>query len=130
VLLLVLRAISKNINGLGESKVLLHDTYCFLSEYDIILLTETRSISWVDRALPGYSVAHIPASLDGKAGEGILVAVKRCHSYVVQDWGSNATCLWVKLAFAGSPPPHCGLMLHAPSWLTPAKGNSCWGTLS
>lgn len=68
------------------------------------MLTETRSTSWVDRALPGYSVAHIPASLDGKAGEGILVAVKRCHSYVVQDWGSNATCLWVKLAFAGSPP--------------------------
>ena len=70
----------------------------------MILLTETRSVAWLSPALPGYSVAYIPASCDGLAGEGILVAVKRHHGYLVQDWGSDSTCLWVKLVFGDAPP--------------------------
>jgi exonuclease III len=114
--------ISWNVNGLSDSKVYLHDLYKKLTGFDVILLTETRLDVWDDHALPGHWVAFIPARQPGQAGEGFVVAVRRSTQYVVTDWGSSDTTLWVRIQFLdGSrlvvgacyiPPPQGSPQLH------------------
>lgn len=69
----------------------------YIHQLDIVCLTETRCTTWDDNNLPGYSTAFIPASEQGRAGEGITVAVKTNSSYHVADWASSEGCLWVKI---------------------------------
>ena len=87
------------MNGLSDSKVCLHDTAKYLAAFDIVLLTETRAAHIEDGLLPQHSIAFIPADKDGRAGEGILVAVKRNAAYHVLDYGSDDSSLWVKVSF-------------------------------
>jgi len=87
------------VNGFSDSKAYLYDLHKALSQFDVILLTETRMDSWDESALPGYSVAFIPARQPGQAGEGFVVAVRRSPHYTVSDWGSSETTLWVRLQF-------------------------------
>ena len=76
-----------------------------MQTFDVILLTETRSAMWDDSVLPDHSVAFIPASRDGQAGEGILVATRRNRLYQVLDWASDDSTLCVKLNVQGSCKP-------------------------
>ncbi len=78
---------------------MLYDLSVVLRAYDVILLSETRRDVWNDSLLPGYSVAFVPASRPGQPGEGLALAVRRSRSYIVYDWGSKCTALWVKLQF-------------------------------
>ncbi len=55
--------------------------------------------------MPRHSVAFVPATAEGRAGEGLLVAVRRDLSVRVQDWASDDTSLWVKLSVSGRPSP-------------------------
>ena len=103
-----------NINGLTDSKAYLHDIYQQLSRFDIVLLTETRVDGLDSRALTGFSVALVPSSQPGQAGEGLLVAVKRSLHYTVMDWGSNNTSLWVKVQFQTGPPLVVGVCYFPP----------------
>ena len=88
---------SWNVNGLSDSKILLNNTLDYLLGFDVVCLTETWRTGWDDRNLPGFSTAFIPANEEGRAGEGILVAVKRNCQYHVTDWGSDESSLWVKI---------------------------------
>ena len=99
-----------NINGLSDSKTTLHDYVKFFMAYDIILLCETRATFIASTLFPGYSVAFQPSDTPGKAGQGLLIAVKRSSHYSVQDWSSDHTSLWVRLLFAKAfaPPLHVG----------------------
>ena len=87
------------MNGLSDGKVYLHGTAQYLAAFDIVLLTETRAAHIEDGFLPQHSIAFIPASKDGRAGEGILVAVKKNAAYHVLDYGSDDSSLWVKVSF-------------------------------
>ena len=67
-----------------------------------MLLTEVRSKCWEDTLLPHHTVAFAPASSEGRAGEGIVVAVKKSCQYHVLDWNSDPNVgLWMKLQFRG-----------------------------
>ena len=85
--------------------MLLWDTLQYLDTFDIVLLSETRCLGLPAGFLPRHSVALVPATADGRAGEGLLVAVRRQLHVRVQDWASDDTSLWVKLSFAGRPVP-------------------------
>ena len=74
-------------------------------KFDVILLTKIRSATWDDSILPDHSVALLPASRDGQAGEGILIATRRNILYQVLDWASDDCTLWVKLIFQGNCRP-------------------------
>jgi hypothetical protein len=87
-----------------------------LQQFDIFLLTEARCSVWDDSLLPDHSIALVPADEAGKAGEGIVVAVRRNPGYHVQDWASNDTALWVRIVFAGGLKP----LLIASCYVPPA----------
>jgi exonuclease III len=106
-----------NCNGLTDSKTLLYDLSVALQAYDVILFSETRRDIWDDSLLPGYSVAFVPASRPGQPGEGLALAVRHSPSYIVYDWGSNCTALWVKLQF------QCGTCLLVGSSYVPPQGS-------
>jgi exonuclease III len=87
-----------NINGLNfGDKLFLHDTTAYLSRFDIIVLSETRSFVLPSDFLPAYTVFHAPASRPSCAGEGILVAIRKCMNVNVQHWVTDHSSLWVKL---------------------------------
>lgn len=77
----------------------------YLRGFDILLLSETRASDVSDSLLSEFSIAFSPASRQGVAGEGLLVAVKKSLAYHVQDWSSDTTSLWVKLIFQGDATP-------------------------
>ena len=106
-----------NVNGLGVSTLLLWDTATYLNQFDVVLMSEVRLACWDDALLPNHSVAFIPASSDGRAGEGIVVAVqKSCHYQVLDASSETHTGLWVKLQFRGSATP----LLLASVYIPPA----------
>ena len=80
---------SWNVNGLSAGRLFLHDTAVYLDRFDIVLLTEARCCTWDPRLLPNHSVTFTAASRDGRAGEGVAVAVRKNAAYHVQDWGSD-----------------------------------------
>ena len=94
-----------NVNGLHDSKLLLWDTCTYL---DIVLLCETRCLSLPAGVLPDHSVALVPAQSPGRAGEGLILAVRKSLNLRVQDWASDATSLCVKLVF---PDDHTPLLV-------------------
>jgi len=66
--------------------------------------------------LVGYSTVFTPASTNGKAGQGFLLAVKKSRHYHVQDWTSDESSLWVKLTFfQGGRPLFVGCTYVPPS---------------
>ena len=69
-----------NINGLTSSKLFLHDTCDYLQGFDIVLLTETRCMTLPENFLTNYSIDFAPSLSNGRAGQGVLVAVKKCIS--------------------------------------------------
>ena len=60
-------------------KVSLWDTAAYLDQFDIVLLSEARCLTWDDSLLPNHSLTFTAASEEGKAGEGIVVAVTIMH---------------------------------------------------
>ncbi len=72
-----------NVNGISDSKNNLHDIIEYLNTFAIVMLVETRLESVDKDFLVGYSIAHIPATKSGKAGQGILLGVKKSRHYHV-----------------------------------------------
>ena len=89
--------IAWNINGLSPDKLFLHDTEAFLTTYDIVVLSETRSSVLPDHFLQSYDVTFNPSPSHGTAGMGLLVAVRRCLHVSVSTFACDASTLWVKL---------------------------------
>ena len=71
----------------------------------MILLSETRCLCTPAGFLPHHSVALVPATAQGRAGEGLLVAVRRQLSIRIRDWSSDETSLWLQLSFPGHAAP-------------------------
>ena len=74
-----LRILPRNINNIPPSKLALWDTLEYLQSFDVIMLCETCCVSISSYSLPGYNLHFKPASKEGKAGQGILVAIKDMH---------------------------------------------------
>ena len=66
-----------NVNGISDSKNDLHGILDYLNTFDVVMLVETRVESIDKDFLLDYSIAHIPASKSGKAGQGILLGYQR-----------------------------------------------------
>ena len=75
----------------------LDDRLPYWESADILLLTETRTVMDLDTLLPDFHVFAKPASTEGKAGEGILVAVRRSAAYSVQLWATDDSSIWVQI---------------------------------
>ena len=105
-----------NINGISDSKNELYTIRQYLNGFDIVMLLETR-VGTIDKDfLVGYSTVFTPASTNGKAGQGFLLAVKKSRHYHVQDWTSDESSLWVKLTFfQGGRPLFVGCTYVPPS---------------
>ena len=86
-----------NVRGLRDSKVELHNLADYFNTFDLVLLTETAVESVPSRLLDGYSVAEIPAEREGRAGQGLLLAVRDSSQYHVEDHTSDSTALWIRL---------------------------------
>ena len=65
------------------------------------MLSETRALSVPEGFLPDHSVVLVPASREGRAGEGLLLGVRKSCQVRVQDWAADATSLWVGLLCMG-----------------------------
>jgi len=105
-----------NVNGISDSKNELHGILDYLNTFDIVMLVETRLESIDREFLVDFSIAHIPASKSGKAGQGILLGVKKARHYHVLDWTSDDTSLWVKVIFGqGARPLFVGCTYIPPS---------------
>ena len=77
----------------------MHDTINYLEKFDIILLSETRCSVLPNHFLSQYSIDYAPSSSNGKAGEGLLVAVKKCLTVHIHDFEFDDSCIWVKLTW-------------------------------
>ena len=94
-----------NVRGLSDSKVELHDLADYFSAFDLVLLTETGVESVPSGLFDGFSVAEIPAEQNGRAGQGLLLAVRNNSRYHVEDHTSDSTALWVRLCPTASQAP-------------------------
>ena len=94
-----------NVRGLSNSKVELHDLADYFSSFDLVLLTETAVESVPGGLFDGFSVAAIPAERTGRAGQGLLLAVRNDSRYHVEDHTSDSTALWVRLCPTASQAP-------------------------
>ena len=96
-----------NVHGLPEVRSAQFDTWQFVTQFDIVMLTETQSPAVFSRQLSGYSVHTIPASSVGKAGEGVLLAVRQSLPYSVShaytDQANNTIWLTLKPQHAQQP---------------------------
>ena len=101
---------------MADSKLLLWDTAAYLRTFDVVLLTETRCVALPPGLLPDHTILDVPASAEGRAGEGLLLAVRRQLRVSVRDWASDADSLWVRLAVPGAPRP----LLVGVTYLPPA----------
>ena len=106
-----MRVLAWNVAGLSAAKLALHDLDVYMSQFDIILLCETRCVVLPRGLLSGQSVAEVPATSEGHAGEGLLnwggvtVAVRKDCNLRVRDWGSDDTSLWVQIDLPGGASP-------------------------
>ena len=63
------------------------------------MLTETQTSALLNRQLSGFSVHSIPATVLNRAGEGVLLAVKRTLPYSISHWHVDSTnsTIWLTL---------------------------------
>jgi hypothetical protein len=69
------------------------------------MLTETRSVALPPELLSTHTLIQISASQPSRAGEGMLIAVRKCVTLSTQKWASDASSLWVKLTSIHFPRP-------------------------
>ena len=95
-------AVTWNINGLGLSNLVLWATCGYLGGFDIVMLSETRALSVPEGFLPDHSVVLVPASREGRAGEGLLLGVRKvvrsgCRIGPLMPLPSGSGCLCMGL---------------------------------
>ena len=111
------------MNGLGATKLDLHDTPAYLATFQNIILTEMRSVK-VDK-LPDYQQFDIPSTCPGARGEGLCVLYHPAIGHGVRLWRTmpSASAIWVvlfrsitglaydiHLGGANCPPPSSALL--------------------
>ena len=88
-----------NVFGLSELPAALHDTWQYITQFDIVMLTETQALAPLQRQLPQHAVFTIPATAPGRRGEGILLAIRRQLPFSVLGWQLDADngVIWVTM---------------------------------
>ena len=102
---------SWNVNGLSDSKILLHSYDVFFQQFDLILLQETRCTHVDPNIFPGYKIFTTPVEQSSsKRGYGLITAVRETASVGSQFWSHTSSSLWVCLRFWGDlhPPVYVG----------------------
>ena len=66
-----------NVSGLSEVSAVLHETWAYIAQFDVIMLSETQTPASLHQQLPNHIVHTILASTVGGRGEGLLLAVQR-----------------------------------------------------
>ena len=51
-----------NVSGLSEVTAVLHETWEYIGQFDIIMLLETQTLATLHQQLPNHTVHTIPAS--------------------------------------------------------------------
>ena len=80
------------------------ETWQYITKFDIVMLTETQSPALFGRHLSGYTVCTIPATSLDRAGEGVLLAVRRQLPFSVSHWQTDQanSTIWLTLKPAQS----------------------------
>ena len=86
-------------------KMFLHDTLDYLSSFDINLLCETRCLVLPDNFLPFFDTFHVPTSSSGKAGEGLLISVRRSLGIATNVLAEDGSSIWLSLTSANFQRP-------------------------
>ena len=93
-----------NVHGLPEVRSAQCETWQYITKFDIVMLTETQSPALFGRQLSGYTVFTIPATSLGRAGEGVLLAVRQKLPFSVSHWQTDEanSTIWLTLKPAQS----------------------------
>ncbi|DBA87835.1 TPA: hypothetical protein ACH3X1_004832 [Trebouxia sp. C0004] len=77
----------------------LHETWAYIGQFDIIMLSETQTPATLHQQLPNHVVHTIPASTVGRRGEGLLLAIKQQLPFSITHWDADlANCvIWLTL---------------------------------
>ena len=100
----MLRLLAWNARGLTDGKLSLGLPE-YLRQFDVVMLTETQREHIPEQLFQGYAVSDTPATRDGRAGEGQLIAIRRSRNYTVTAHSQDASCIWMRLQPAGSCQP-------------------------
>ena len=89
-----------------SDKLIQHDAWHRLREYDIISITETgiTTPSILQQHFPTHTIFDLPGSIHGQAGSGIAVLVSSRlaqHTSIAMKDGDVA-CLWLRIKAAGT----------------------------
>ena len=77
----------------------------YLQSFDIIMLSETRRHVLDKDLWTQFKVFFHPASNLGRAGEGILLAIRYRPEYHIVPYSTKRGSLWAKVQFRGGGPP-------------------------
>ncbi|DBA81924.1 TPA: hypothetical protein ACH3X1_007637 [Trebouxia sp. C0004] len=77
----------------------LHETWAYTGQFDIIMLSEIQTSATLHQQLPNHVVHTIPASTVGRRGEGLLLAVNQQLPFSITHWDADqANCvIWLTL---------------------------------
>ena len=113
--------IAWNCHGLGDIKLVEHDTMEYIRLFDIVVLTETQTaadVNLMHQLFSGYTLQSIDANSTGRAGEGTLLAVKDRLPFSVSghsvDTSNSAICMTLKSCNAQQPPLTVGVCYAPP----------------
>ena len=126
--------IAWNCHGLGDIKLVEHDTMEYIQLFDIVMLTETQTaadVNLMHQLFSVYTLQTIDANSTGRAGEGTLLAVKEqlpcsvsAHSV---DTTNSAIFMTLKSCNAQQAPLTVGVCYVPPPGSPPA---GCPGSTS
>ena len=85
--------------GLSDVQSALHETWEYIRQFDIVMLSETQTAAPLHRQLPQHTVHTIPASTHGRRGEGLLLAVSRQLPFAVTHTRTDqdSCVIWLSL---------------------------------
>ena len=88
-----------NAAGLSEVTAVLHETWAYIAQFDVIMLSETQTPATLHQRLPNHIVHTIPASTSGRRGEGLLLAVRQSLPFSVTHSVTNQEngVIWLTL---------------------------------
>ncbi len=87
------------MSGLSEVTSVLHETWAYIGQFDIIMLSETQTPATLHQQLPDHIVHTIPASTVSRRGEGLLLAVRQQLPFSITHCDADqANCvIWLTL---------------------------------
>ncbi len=87
------------MSGLSEVTSVLHETWAYIGQFDIIMLSETQTPATLHQQLPDHIVHTIPASTVSRRGEGLLLAVRQQLPFSITHYDADqANCvIWLTL---------------------------------